>query len=138
MAGLALKWLMRILQAEIGVRMVESLLIEACDFRVAPFVVGVTALALFTLYRRRDAVKATFVIDVFGDGFVAIETKLALFSLLECGMTFFALLLQFGVTFDNFSRHDERIETLRAPNRRESAKTDEREHRDHFPQPLAA
>jgi hypothetical protein len=87
--------------------MVESQLVELDDVRTAALVVGMTALAVLFPDLVFFAVKSAAFIDILFDFFVAIKTQRGLAVSVEAVMTLGTFMLDFGVSLDQFTRHDQ-------------------------------
>lgn len=85
---------------------IESGLAQATNIRIAPLVIGVTALALARSRQRVEAMEPATVLDVVRNDFVTNETERSLSLSVEGLMARRAVLLEFCVACYERSGHD--------------------------------
>ena len=107
MAGLAARGRMRAFEGEVRLGMIKGLCIEMDDVRFSPKVITVAAFAIQISASGDPPVITEFLLDVSGNVFMimAVNAAPALSMLAECLVTLFAVCLKFGVTTDQFARH---------------------------------
>jgi hypothetical protein len=103
----AVRFKVRARQLEIGIRMVERCFVQNNDNGVPTFMLRVACAALLSLCVRMHAVKTGCNLNIFSYGLMTIHAELSLRTLVEHLVTRTALSLDFGVTFNNRTRHDE-------------------------------
>ena len=109
-AGVALCFEMLAGQHKVGEIVVEGVLIELHDVRIASFVIRMASRAVGVLRIRVSPVIAMSCIDIRGDILMTVEAKGALVRTSECQVTMTALGLVLGVTFDDIARHHQRLD----------------------------
>lgn len=91
--------------------MFERLLVKRCDVGCSPLMIRVTRATHRALL---FAVQSAFHLQIHADVLVTIDAQFVLRILVEWRMAALALLLDFGVTTNDLTRHQCRFERLRA------------------------
>lgn len=104
--------LVRSQQFKVSETMIERCLVKNDDDRITTLVFGMTGGALVGLNFGAFPVVSVFLIDVFCDIFVAIETELPLCFFVESFVAGGTLILQVRVSLDDIAGHDQRLNVL--------------------------
>lgn len=105
MAGVALKFGVRIGESEIGLGVIKAPVVKVRNPGGSPLVIGMTRAAVLALHGRRPAVVTGLVQDVRGNRLVAIQAKAVLLRLPEWCVALLALHFEFAVRLGQLSRH---------------------------------
>jgi hypothetical protein len=99
-------------QFEVGQQMVEARFNQFSDVSATALVVGVARGTGFTNYITGFAVIANRTVNVFADVFMAVATQIILAGTIKRNVAGRAFGLEFGMTANHFTGHDQRLNGL--------------------------
>ena len=106
---------MRALERKVGLLMIEQVRIQANDIRLSSQVFRVATLAGAKQFE--PAVKAPVFGNVSSEVFMTVEAQPVLFACIEIGMAGAAVILEFGMPFNDRPRHHQPLQVRRPGSR---------------------
>ena len=97
-------------QGKVGQFMIEGVFVELHDIGIPAFMVGMTACTVIVSRIAGQAVKTGSGLHISGDILVTVQAQASLFRTLEFRVAGIAIFLVFGMAFDDFTGHHQRLD----------------------------